>query len=73
MVLFFGEKDGFIPLAEVDRVKARLAELGKDAEVIVYPGADHGFFCNERPSYQAAAADDAWRRLLALFAKTLRK
>ncbi|MBM4265316.1 MAG: dienelactone hydrolase family protein [Deltaproteobacteria bacterium] len=73
MVLFFGEKDGFIPLAEVDRVQARLAELGKDAEVIVYPGADHGFFCDERPSYQAAAAADAWTRLLALFAKTLRK
>ena len=55
-----------IPLAERDLALdadvseiARLAELKKNAEVIVYPGADHGFFCNERESYRADAAKDA--------------
>jgi dienelactone hydrolase len=72
MVLFFGEKDGFIPLADVDKIRERLESLGKEAEVVVYPGADHGFFCDERPSYQAAAAKDAWRRLTTLFAKSLK-
>jgi|ERR1700687_1378008 len=72
MLLFFGEKDGFIPLAEVERIKARLAELKKDAEVVVYSGADHGFFCNERPSYHPQAAKDAWDRLLKFFAKHLK-
>jgi carboxymethylenebutenolidase len=72
MVLFFGEKDGFIPLADVEKVRAKLASLGKDAEVVVYPRADHGFFCDERPSYQEAAASDAWRRLMELFAKHLK-
>jgi carboxymethylenebutenolidase len=67
MVLFYGEKDGFIPLDEVDLVKRRLQELGKKAEVVVYPGADHGFFCDERPSYHAPAAQDSWKRLLKLF------
>ena len=71
MILFFGEKDAFIPLAEVDRIRARLAELGKAAEVVVYPGADHGFFCDERPSFDRAAAGDAWRRLTRLFAAHL--
>jgi carboxymethylenebutenolidase len=73
MVVLYGEKDGFIPLSEVDSVKKRLAELGKPAEVVVYPGADHGFFCDERPSYQKAAAEDAWRRLTQHFAAHLKK
>jgi carboxymethylenebutenolidase len=72
MVLFFGEKDAFIPLTEVEKIRARLRDLGKDAEVVVYPGADHGFFCNERASYQEAAASDAWRRLMELFAANLK-
>lgn len=73
MVALFGEKDGFIPLDEVDQVKARLAEEGKQAEVVVYDGADHGFFCDERESYQEAAASDAWARLLTLFRDHLAK
>jgi carboxymethylenebutenolidase len=35
----------------------------------VYPGAGHGFFCDERASYQPAAALDAY----ALLTKFLRK
>jgi len=72
MLLFFGEKDGFIGLDEVERIKTRLAELKKNAEVIVYPGADHGFFCNERSSYHAESAKDAWTRLLKFLEKHLK-
>jgi carboxymethylenebutenolidase len=72
LLVFYGDKDAFIPPDEVALVKERLAKLGKDAEVIVYPGADHGFFCNERPSYHEAAAQDSWRRLLRFFEKHLR-
>lgn len=72
MVVFYGDQDGFIPPEECALVKDRLAQLGKDAEVIVYPGADHGFFCDERPSYHEAAAQDSWKRLLKLFDTKLR-
>ena len=34
---------------------------------IVYPGADHGFLADYRPSYNEAAAKDAWARCLAWF------
>ncbi len=71
MVAFFGEKDGFIGLEEVDQVRTKLGELGKPAEVVVYDGADHGFFCDERPSYQETAASDGWQRLLTLFRDNL--
>jgi carboxymethylenebutenolidase len=72
MLLFFGENDSFIPLDEVNKIKARLAELKKQAEVVVYPGAPHGFFCNERDSYRADAAKDAWARLLKFFGQHLK-
>lgn len=72
LLLFFGDQDPFIPNEEVERIKARLGELKKDAEVKVYAGAPHGFFCNERDSYRADAARDAWERLLNFFAKHLK-
>ena len=73
MVAFFGEKDGFIPLDEVDSVRSRLSGLKTSAEVVLYDGADHGFFCDERESYDEAAANDAWTRVLALFRDHLAK
>lgn len=71
MLLFFGGDDPFIPTDEVEKIESRLAELGKNAEVVVYPGAPHGFFCNERPSYRADAATDAWDRMGKFFEKYL--
>lgn len=67
LALFFGELDPFIPLGRVAQIKSRLAELGKDACVTVYPQAEHGFFCDERDSYDRAAAEDSWRELTAFF------
>jgi len=63
LLMFWGENDPFIPLDDVNKVEARLKELGKKYESIVYPGAPHGFFCDERDSYRADAAADAWTRL----------
>jgi carboxymethylenebutenolidase len=39
--------------------------------VKVYADADHGFFCDERTSYHAEAAQDAWQKTKAWFAKYL--
>jgi carboxymethylenebutenolidase len=72
MLLFFGDRDAFIPNDEVERIKTTLAKLGKAAEVKVYAGADHGFFCNERGSYNAEAATDAWQRLLEFLGQHLK-
>ncbi len=72
MLLFFGENDPFIPLDDVQKIENRLRELGKQAEVVVYPGAPHGFFCDERDSYRPQAAQDAWQRMLRFFSAHLR-
>ncbi len=70
--LFFGERDRFIPMDQVREIDAKLEELGVRYALDAYPGADHGFFCDERESYDPAAAADAWSKLKAFFAANLR-
>jgi carboxymethylenebutenolidase len=41
--------------------------------VHIYAGAQHGFHCDERPSYDKASADIAWPRSMAFLAKNLGK
>lgn len=66
--LHFGEKDTGIPLADVETIKVKRP----DVEVFVYPGAQHGFGCDERASYDKPSSDLAWQRSLAFFAKNLK-
>ena len=67
--LHFGEKDAGIPLSDVETIKAKRPEV----EIHVYPGAQHGFHCDERASYDKASADIAWPRSLAFLARHLKK
>ncbi len=62
----FGDKDHWIPLETVEAFKK--AQPG--VEVHVYQ-ADHGFNCDQRGSYNAAAAQLARQRTLDFFAKHL--
>ena len=62
----FGERDHWIP---VDEVKA-FAKTHPEVEVHIY-AADHGFHCDQRGSYDQAAAQLANERTLAFFAKHL--
>ncbi|CAL80721.1 Putative carboxymethylenebutenolidase (Dienelactone hydrolase) (DLH) [Bradyrhizobium sp. ORS 278] len=66
--LHFGEKDAGIPLTDVETIKAKRP----DVEIFVYPGAQHGFGCDERASYDKPSSDLAWTRSLAFFAQHLR-
>lgn len=72
ILCLFGEKDSYIPLSQVQTIEDRLRVLGKSFEVKVYPGADHGFFCDERASYHPEAAMDAWERMKTWFEKHLK-
>ena len=67
--LHFGEKDAGIPLSDVDIIRAKRPEV----EIHVYPGAQHGFHCDERASYDKASAEAAWQRSLAFLAMHLKK
>lgn len=67
--LHFGEKDASIPLSDVEAIRAKRP----DVEIYIYPGAQHGFHCDERASYDKASADIAWPRSLGFLAKHLNK
>ena len=64
--LHFGDKDAHIPMDQVHEV----ADLHPEVEVHVY-AADHGFHCDERASYDPAAAKQAYARTLEFFGKHL--
>jgi carboxymethylenebutenolidase len=71
VLCFFGERDPYIPLAQVKKIEDRLRALGKPFEIKVYAGADHGFFCDERASYHPESARDAWEKTTTWFARHL--
>jgi carboxymethylenebutenolidase len=61
----FAEKDGFVTPQVAKDTDAAIKKAGKQSEIHIYPGVDHGFFNDERPDvYNKAAADDAWKRTL---------
>jgi carboxymethylenebutenolidase len=66
--LHFGEKDAGIPLSDVEIIRAKRPEV----EIHLYPGAQHGFHCDERASYDKASAEIAWPRSLGFFANHLK-
>ena len=69
----FAEKDAFVTPQTAKEVDAAIKKAGKQSEIHIYPGVDHAFFNDERPDvYNKAAADDAWRRMLALFRQHLK-
>jgi carboxymethylenebutenolidase len=64
----YAENDSGIPLPTVEAMRAALTAAGNSASnIIVYPGTQHGFHADYRPSYNEAAAKDGWAKMLAWF------
>lgn len=66
VILHFGEKDAHIPAEQIDLVR----QANPQVEINMYD-ADHGFNCDHRDSYDAAAAEVAKARTLEFFAAEL--
>jgi carboxymethylenebutenolidase len=72
VLYIYGEDDGWITKADVQRLVAALKKYKKPGEVKTYPGAPHAFFNDMRKEvYRAAEAKDAWARALAFFGQHL--
>ena len=64
-----GKRDAWINQEKVSGLEAATRKFSLPVEVVSYD-ADHAFFNDTRPEvYDAAAAQDAWRRVLAHFRK----
>ena len=72
ILCLFGEKDTYIPPAQVEKIRKELERHRVRHEIVVYPNVGHGFFCEERGDYSETAASDAWRRVKDLFRDELR-
>lgn len=67
--MHFGALDQGIPLTDVETIKGKRP----DCEVFIYPDAGHGFHCDERASYHAPSAAQAWERTTGFLGKHLGK
>jgi carboxymethylenebutenolidase len=56
ILVLTGSEDFLVTQADRD-------EIAGHAELVVYPGAGHGFFCHTRDTYDPAASADAWERV----------
>jgi carboxymethylenebutenolidase len=73
VLYIYGEDDGWITKADVQRLVAALKKYNKPGDVKTYPGAPHAFFNDTRKEvYRAAEAKDAWARALAFFRQHLK-
>lgn len=72
ILCLLGDGDEYIPLDQVEAIRGALekAEIRHDVEV--YPGVGHGFFCDQRDSYDEKSAADAWAKTMALFSEELK-
>ena len=63
----YGDLDKGIPVDDVEALRSAAATAPVPTEVVRYADADHGFNCDERASFHAASATDAWSRMLDWF------
>jgi len=66
----YGGEDGGIPQTTVEQMKAALVNgsaAARQSQFVVYPGAQHAFHADYRPSYHRPSAEDGWKRCLEWF------
>ncbi len=71
-LFFWGGKDQHIPKEQIETIKTELTKAGKKFINVEISDADHGFFCDERASFNAEAAELAWGLTLEFFIQKLK-
>lgn len=67
MYMFFGMDDTSIPPDQIAQIDAALTQNNIPHQIWQYPGAEHGFNCDLRASYNSTAAESAWQHVEELF------
>jgi carboxymethylenebutenolidase len=63
ILMFWGGLDQHIPPEQYRAVADALTDAGVTHEQVVFGQADHGFFCDQRASYNPIASRQAWAML----------
>jgi carboxymethylenebutenolidase len=67
----YGALDKGIPVADLDKMSAALKAARSRSQVKIFPGADHGFMADYRPSFSETVSKTAWHDAHAWFRKYL--
>jgi carboxymethylenebutenolidase len=73
VLFFWGGLDGHIPADQIRSVVDAMKEAKKTYVNVEFSDADHGFFCDARPSYKDTAARQAWDLALRFLATYVKK
>lgn len=71
VIAHFGEADHLVPMSEVERYRSELEKHGRDYELYIYPGRDHGWTGRSNPSYHEGDAELAWRRSIQFLTRRI--
>jgi len=79
ILVLAGGADPFVPPEQIDTFKREMQAAGARFDVVVYPGAKHGFtnpsagqYGMEQLAYNAEADQQSWAAMLTLFKEVLR-
>ncbi|CAB4243922.1 Putative carboxymethylenebutenolidase (fragment) [Methylacidimicrobium sp. AP8] len=72
LLLFWGGRDQHVPPADARATADALRAAGKSFIEVSFSEAGHGFFCEDRGSYEPEAARMSWLLLLEFFGHRLR-
>lgn len=61
-LFFFGGKDASISHDDIGTIEKKLSSSGVPFEVDIFETSDHGFFCDERKTYNQVDASIAWKK-----------
>lgn len=68
----YAERDDYFTPEAANALGEQLRSMGKQAEIIVHPGADHTFFNDTRPEvYDPAESARLWSSVLGFFCQQL--
>lgn len=65
-LFFFGGQDASISHDDIDTIEKKLTSSKVKFEVVIFEKSDHGFFCDERKSYDSESAKVAWNKTISL-------
>jgi carboxymethylenebutenolidase len=68
----FGGQDGFVSAAAIAALDRALTDAGVQHDFHTYPAAGHAFMNDRNDTYDPAATEDAWGRILPFFRQHLK-